>query len=104
MEQIQIMAEHFKLLGDKTRLTLLALLKERAVCVCDLVELLETSQPNVSQHLRKLKDAGLVSETRKGTWIYYSLNIEDKPYIGTVLDYIPSLKEKIDTMKNECCE
>jgi ArsR family transcriptional regulator len=104
MQLIQEIAEQLKLLGDRTRLTLLALLKERPLCVCDLVDLLETSQPNVSQHLRKLKDAGLVAETRKGQWIYYSLNIENKPYIQAVLSYIPSLKEKIDRMKNDCCE
>ncbi|MGN7308878.1 ArsR/SmtB family transcription factor, partial [Bacillus subtilis] len=55
MEQINEMAENLKLLGDKTRLTMMALLKDRALCVCDIVELLETSQPNASQHLRKLK-------------------------------------------------
>lgn len=103
MEQIAVMADHFKLLGDKTRLTILVLLKEQDLCVCDLVELLDTSQPNVSQHLRKLKDAGYVNETRKGQWIYYSLNINDKPYIRDSLNYIPSFKDKIES-KNICCE
>ncbi len=68
MEQINEMSESFKMLGDKTRLTIMALLKERPLCVCDIVDLLETSQPNASQHLRKLKSAGLVNETRKGQW------------------------------------
>ncbi|RAP77793.1 ArsR/SmtB family transcription factor [Paenibacillus montanisoli] len=104
MDQIQEMSDQFKMLGDKTRLTILAMLKEGALCVCDLVGFLETSQPNVSQHLRKLKDAGLVHETRKGQWIYYSLQIEDKPYIGTILDHLPSLRENIDSIKNNCCE
>lgn len=104
MEQINEMAEHFKLLGDKTRLTIMALLKERPLCVCDIVSLLETSQPNASQHLRKLKSAGLVNETRKGQWNYYSLNIEDKPYIQSILVHTPILKEKMDQIKNNCCE
>jgi len=103
MEPIVAMSEHFKLLGDKSRLTILALLKEQELCVCDIVELLETSQPNVSQHLRKLKDMALVNETRKGQWIYYSLNIGDKPYVQAVLDHIPSLKERIAQLKNSCC-
>ncbi|KEQ22680.1 ArsR/SmtB family transcription factor [Paenibacillus tyrfis] len=102
MEQINEMADSFKLLGDKTRLTILALLKERALCVCDLVELLETSQPNASQHLRKLRAAGLVNETRKGQWIYYSLSLEHKPYLQAVLDSVPSFKEKIGQLKNVC--
>ncbi|WP_088832805.1 ArsR/SmtB family transcription factor [Paenibacillus tyrfis] len=102
MERINEMADSLKLLGDKTRLTILALLKERPLCVCDLVELLETSQPNVSQHLRKLRAAGLVNETRKGQWIYYSLNLEHKPYLQAVLDSVPSFKEKIRQLKNVC--
>ncbi|QNK54975.1 metalloregulator ArsR/SmtB family transcription factor [Paenibacillus sp. PAMC21692] len=102
MNQIYTMAEQLKLLGDKTRLTIVAMLNERALCVCDIAELLETSQPNASQHLRKLKAAGLVSETRKGQWIYYSLHIEDKPEVKAIVGLLPSLKEKVVQLKNEC--
>jgi ArsR family transcriptional regulator len=41
------MAEKLKLLGDKTRLTILVLLKDKEWCVCDLVEILNMSQPSV---------------------------------------------------------
>jgi ArsR family transcriptional regulator len=106
MELIQTMSEHFKLLGDKSRLTILALLREKELCVCDIVEILQMSQPSISQHLRKLKDAGLVTETRKKQWMYYSLNIGDKPHIQAVLEHIPSLKTKLDELENNqdrCC-
>ncbi|PLT47609.1 hypothetical protein B8V81_1833 [Paenibacillus pasadenensis] len=43
-----------------------------------------------------------MNETRKGQWIYYSLNVEDKPYIQAIMGYLPSLKEKIDQIKNDC--
>lgn len=99
---IQDMAENLKLLGDKNRLTILLLLKEREMCVCDIVELLETSQPNASQHLRKLKAAGVLKESKRGQWVYYSLSIEDKPYIQHVLEYAPSLKEKTEKLKQSC--
>lgn len=102
MNRIDTMADQLKLLGDKTRLTIMAMLNERALCVCDIAELLETSQPNASQHLRKLKAAGLVSETRKGQWIYYALHIDDKPEVKAIVDLLPSLKEKVDQLKNEC--
>lgn len=102
MKQIEVMADQLKLLGDKTRLTIVAMLNERSLCVCDIADLLQTSQPNASQHLRKLKAAGLVSETRKGQWIYYSLNVEDKPDVQAVLNYLPSVKEKVDQLKNDC--
>lgn len=93
MNQIQAMADKIKLLGDKTHLTLLALLKDREWCVCEFVDVLEISQPGISQHLRKLKSQGIVNESRRGQWVYYSLNIEDKPYIKAVLDALPDTKE-----------
>jgi ArsR family transcriptional regulator len=104
VEQIQVMAENLKLLGDKSRLTILALLKEQDLCVCDIVEFLEMSQPSISQHLRKLKSAGLVNEKRRGQWVYYSLNIQDKPYVGAVLDYVPCLKEKLAQFELNTCD
>ena len=76
MIEIEKMVETLKLLSDKTRLTILLLLKERELCVFELVDILQTSQPNVSQHIRKLKDGGLVKEAKKGQWVYYSLTIE----------------------------
>ncbi len=95
MAELEKLADIFKLLGDKNRLTIVASLKEREMCVCELVELLDTSQPNISQHIRKLKDAGLVKESRKGQWIYYSLNTDDKPYLQAVLNELPSQQEKL---------
>ncbi|WP_409341681.1 ArsR/SmtB family transcription factor [Paenibacillus sp. MBLB4367] len=102
MVSIDRLAEVCKLAGDKTRLTILAYLKEQECCVCDLAELLQTSQPNVSQHMRKLKDGGLVKETRKGQWIYYSLEIGDMPYLQELLEHLPSQKEKLDEIKAGC--
>ncbi|EXX86543.1 ArsR family transcriptional regulator [Paenibacillus darwinianus] len=96
-------AETFKLLSDKTRLTILALLKEQELCVCDIVAVLETTQPNVSQHLKKLKNGGLVSETRRSQWIYYSLNVQDKPYVQGILEQLPSMKHRLNRLDPECC-
>ncbi|CAH1203599.1 HTH-type transcriptional repressor AseR [Paenibacillus plantiphilus] len=103
MVPLDALAETLKLLSDKTRLTILSLLKEKEMCVCDIVELLQTTQPNASQHLRKLKIGGLVNETRRSQWIYYSLNIQDKPYLQGILDQLPSMKEQINAKhKNSC--
>lgn len=103
-KQIQEMAEAFKLLADKTRLSIIALLKEQDLCVCDITEIMGMSQPNASQHLRKLKAAGLVNEQRKGQWVYYSLNDIDKPYIQCIYEQLPSMKERIDAVKGSCCD
>ncbi|RIX60094.1 ArsR family transcriptional regulator [Paenibacillus nanensis] len=104
MNKLDQLAEAMKLLSDKTRLTILAYLKEREMCVCDIVELLETTQPNVSQHLRKLKTGGLVRETKRSQWSYYALNLEDKPYLQPVLDQLPSMKNKLAARTNPSCD
>lgn len=83
-------AQVLKLLGDKTRLTIISLLNKQECCVCELVELFDMSQPSISQHLRKLKDAGLIQEERRGQWIHYSLNktSEFYPLIKDVLLHV----------------
>jgi ArsR family transcriptional regulator len=90
-------ANILKLLGDKTRLTIVAILKHRECCVCEFLEVFEMSQPSISQHLRKLKDAGMVREERRGQWIYYSLNQQSELYglIQDILVHVPDQTEKI---------
>jgi len=78
ISHLEALAEEFKVLGDKTRLRILSLLKGRELCVCDLTEVLEISQPAVSQHMRRLRQGGFVNERRAGQWIYYSLHMENQ--------------------------
>lgn len=64
-----------KLAANDVRLKILYLLsKEDELCPCDLSDILDMSVPAVSQHLRKLKDGGLVETERDGQTIFYSLN------------------------------
>lgn len=95
MSTIDELSECMKLLSDKTRLTIMSLLKEKEMCVCDIVDILQTTQPNVSQHLRKLKLGGLVNETRRSQWIYYSLNVEDKLHLNSLMEQLPSMKDAL---------
>jgi ArsR family transcriptional regulator len=105
MIEIEKMVDTLKLAGDKCRLTILLLLQEKELCVCEIVELLQTSQPNISQHMRKLKDGGLVKESKRGQWVYYSLAIDDKPFLTDLLQHLPSQKEKLDKLSCvDCCE
>lgn len=90
-----------KLLGDKTRLTIVSILKQRECCVCELVEVFDTSQPSISQHLRKLKDLGLINEERRGQWIYYSLNQESDLYslLEEILEHVPDQTDKLQQIE-----
>ncbi|MBW7453438.1 ArsR/SmtB family transcription factor [Paenibacillus sepulcri] len=104
MTNVGEMLESLKLLSDKSRLTILTLLREQELCVCDIVEILETTQPNVSQHLKKLKTGGLINETKRRQWVYYSLNLADKPYLNDLLAHLPSMKDRINALNTQSCD
>lgn len=68
------LATRFKALADPTRVAIVnRLAGADEVCVCDLVDRFDLSQPTISHHLRLLRDAGLVESERRGTWAYYRL-------------------------------
>lgn len=74
-ESILKLANILKLAGNDVRLKILFLLnKEEHLCPCDLGDILNMSIPAVSQHLRKLKDVGIVKTNRDGQVIFYSLD------------------------------
>ncbi len=64
----------FKALSDPVRLRLLAMIAchdDGEACVCDLTGAFEVSPPTISHHLKVLREAGLITARRRGTWIYY---------------------------------
>lgn len=62
------------LAGNEVRLKILFLLKEeKELCPCDLSDILRMSIPAISQHLRKMKDGGLIETRRSGQTIFYSI-------------------------------
>lgn len=67
------------LLGDESRLRLCALLADRELCVTDLVRVTGISQPRVSTHLGRLREAGVVRDRRKGPQSFYTLDAERLP-------------------------
>ena len=74
--QLEKIAEFYKALGDETRLMIVEMLSEQEMCVCEIIDRLGLSQPAVSHHLKILKHAGILRDTKEGKWIYYSLNAE----------------------------
>ncbi|MCG1009868.1 winged helix-turn-helix transcriptional regulator [Salinicoccus sp. ID82-1] len=79
-------ADLFKIMGDRTRLSMIAMMNERECCVCDFTDCFQMSQPAVSQHLKKLRTLGLITERKEGYWTHLSLNKESPFY-----DMIPEL-------------
>jgi len=69
--------ETFQMLSDETRLRALALMSRQGeVCVCELMHALELSQPKISRHMAALREAGLVTATRRAQWVFYDINPE----------------------------
>lgn len=69
-------SELFKALSDTSRLKIINALILEEMCVCDVAELLQMSQPAVSHHLRVLRQAQLVKHRREGKVVFYSLDDE----------------------------
>lgn len=72
-EEAETAARMFKALGDPVRLRLFSAIASHAggeACVCDISDV-GVSQPTVSHHLKRLKEAGLLLSERRGTWVYY---------------------------------
>lgn len=68
------LARGFKALGDPVRLRLLSLIAacgDAEVCVCELTDAFTLTGPTISHHLKVLRDAGLITGERRGTWVYY---------------------------------
>lgn len=62
-----------KALADETRLKIVECLKDGERCVCMIVPYTRRSQPNVSLHLKKLEDAGILQSRKEGTKVFYAL-------------------------------
>ncbi|HEY0468107.1 MAG TPA: metalloregulator ArsR/SmtB family transcription factor [Polyangiaceae bacterium] len=71
--------ETLNLLGDESRLRLCALLRERELCVSDLVRVTGMAQSRVSTHLGRLREAGFVWDRRQGTQCFYGLALDSLP-------------------------
>lgn len=85
---LNLLEQQLKAMADKNRLTLLSCMKNGEVCVCDFVEVLGISQPAVSQQLKKLKEAGIITERKDGTWKYYRLAEDLSSVVKAVIDAI----------------
>ena len=84
----------FKAMGDPVRLRLLSLIASHVggeACVCDLTEVFDLSGPTISHHLKVLREAGLITGERRGTWIYYRVRPELLATVAAVL--VPATAE-----------
>jgi ArsR family transcriptional regulator len=84
----QELALLFKAVADPVRLRLLSLIACHdggESCVCDLLDAFDLTPPSVSYHLKILREAGLISSERRGTWVYYRVNPDVMARMSAVL-------------------
>jgi ArsR family transcriptional regulator len=88
-EEIQDLAEFFKVFGDPTRVRILFLLKNGEYCVHDISTLIDMNQTAVSHQLKLLRHTRLVKYRKEGKQVFYSLNDEHiDAILATGLDHI----------------
>jgi ArsR family transcriptional regulator, arsenate/arsenite/antimonite-responsive transcriptional repressor len=95
VQRFQVEAQLFKAVADPYRLRILATLARapEEVCVCEFTDALPLNQPTVSHHLRILREAGLVTCERRGTWVYYQLAANALDRINGAIGHI--FEEKV---------
>lgn len=90
---LESLASTLNLAGNAVRLKILYLLKkEEEMCPCDLSDVLEMTVPAISQHLRKLKDGGLVEGKKIGQTVFYSLSGKENNLLNHLFSNIQSHK------------
>ncbi len=79
----------FKALADGTRFDVFRLIAAQSepICACDIVDRFEVSQPTIAHHLKVLREAGLITVSRRGVWAWYAVD----PGGTDLLDSIPGM-------------
>jgi ArsR family transcriptional regulator len=82
-----------KALSEKNRLRTVYVLHQAktSLCVCELVDILQESQYNVSRYVKTLKDAGLLYEKKQGKWVYYGISASQDEKIKSIKKLISEL-------------
>ncbi|MBP1765265.1 MAG: transcriptional regulator, ArsR family [Firmicutes bacterium] len=98
------LAKIFKALGDETRLEIVRMLAGKERCVCAFLSTFAMSQPAISNHLRVLREADVVIDTREGRWIFYRLNPKAFHAIEALCELVlPDRElERIDPLAEPC--
>jgi ArsR family transcriptional regulator, arsenate/arsenite/antimonite-responsive transcriptional repressor len=88
------LARVFKAVGDPVRLRLLSLIASHEggeACVCDLTDAFALTGPTISHHLKVLRESGLITGERRGTWIYYRAEPDTLARLAAVLSIPPTV-------------
>lgn len=83
-ERLRPLVDRFKALSHPVRLRMLTLLRDGALCVCQMMEVFDLAASTTSEHLSELRRAGLLQERKEGRWVYVYLS--DDPQVQAFLE------------------
>lgn len=94
--------QFFKLLADETRVRCIMLIARNGqLCVCELTEALEESQPKVSRHLAVLRAHGLLDASRKGQWVFYQIKNDIPDWATKQIENLLASKCLLETYQKD---
>lgn len=95
------LATMIKAMGHPARVAIIEYLMKVDACICgDIVNEINLAQPTISQHLKELKNAGLIKGSVEGNAICYCI---DEKAIAKLQDYFAGIAIKLENKKNNCC-
>lgn len=115
-DKLKKIVKIIKALSDESRIRIVNLLNAKSgVCVCEINEIINLSQPTISSHLKKLEEAGIITYKRDGLWVNYYLNeleTESMELVNLIIKIIekdPGVKKDILRVINAdrmliCCK
>lgn len=88
-------------LSDPNRVRLLAACLDTERCVCQLVALIDLSNPSISKHLGTLRDAGLLESRKEGRWVHYRVPVDPDPIVRDALSFVRSHALRDEVIRND---
>jgi ArsR family transcriptional regulator len=103
----------FRALADETRWRIVRLVADRALCVCELADILGMPQSSVSSHVQIIRKAGLLESERVGKWTYFRIHARHLPLLEEITRTFPDGREhkadlkrahaRLTDRENSCC-
>ena len=103
----------FRALGDETRWRIVRLVMDRALCVCELADIMGMPQSSVSSHVQIIRKAGLLESERCGKWTYFRIHPKHFPLLSRIIQDLPNgadhksdlekAKARLTDRANTCC-
>jgi len=103
----------FRALGDDTRWRIVRLVVDRALCVCELADILNMPQSSVSSHVQIIRKAGLLESERCGKWMYFRIHRKHLPLVSHLIASLPNdsnhktdlkkAKARLQNRESSCC-